>query len=201
MSVKIKDVYLKFKVAADKGAVEESRQVFAELIDMVRAAEAKVCELTNKFWKLQSAGNEEEAQKVWDEREAYDLDFFSADPLEVGGVKDCRIKESGALLIHRFKDLGRDVFDVDLCRPSAGWEQYDTDQDAYCHGVWVNKQRLMAVSYTEGDIYIIYCLTEEVFNAEIAEMNNFYGEGCVAKTIGEEGTTIYRQNRDDFFIS
>ncbi len=84
---------------------------------------------------------------------------------------------------------------------SAGWEQYDTDQDAWYFGVWINKKLLQTQSYAEGDITLVKCPDVAHFNAEIKSMNEFYGEGFVAKTIDHDGQrTVYRQDRNEFFI-
>lgn len=89
-------------------------------------------------------------------------------------------------------------FDKDFC--AQGWEQYDTDQDAWYFGVWVNKKLLQVQSYAEGDLTVVKCPDIEHFNAEIANMNKFYGEGFIAKTIDTKGQmTVYRQDREKFF--
>jgi hypothetical protein len=91
-------------------------------------------------------------------------------------------------------------WDFDEKLTAAGWEQYDTDQDAWYFGVWVNKKTLQIRSYAEGDITLVTCPDVEHFNAEIKSMNEFYGEGFIAKTIDESGITVYRQDRNQFFI-
>ena len=48
---------------------------------------------------------------------------------------------------------------------------------------------------------MVKCPDVEHFNAEIADMNEFYEEGFVAKTIDADGTlTVYKQDRQKFFI-
>ena len=81
-----------------------------------------------------------------------------------------------------------------------GWEQYDTSQDAWYFGVWVNKQTKQILTYAEGDIILISCPTIESYNEEIKHMNNFYEEGYICKTIENNGTTTYIQDRNIFFI-
>lgn len=84
---------------------------------------------------------------------------------------------------------------------SDGWEQYDTSQDAWYFGVWVNKKRLKILTYAEGDITMVTCPDAAHFNAEIKNMNEFYEEGFVAKTIDMDAKmTVYRQDRSKFFI-
>lgn len=99
----------------------------------------------------------------------------------------------------------------DRCRyewdGDPGWEQFDTDQDAWYFGVWVNKQTRQIRVYAEGDLTVTTCPTVAHFNAEIRRMcepvwpeGNGYGEGFIAKAIGPEGTTVLRQDRTMFLI-
>ena len=83
-----------------------------------------------------------------------------------------------------------------------GWEQYDTSQDAWYFGVWINKKLLQIQTYAEGDLTLVKCPDIDHFNAEIADMNKFYEPGFIAKTIGNDGQlTIYRQERQQFFVT
>jgi hypothetical protein len=91
--------------------------------------------------------------------------------------------------------LSRYVFD------RLHWEQYDTSQDAWYFGVWVNKRKRQTLTYAEGDLTLVECTDAIAFNLEIESMNRFYGEGFIAKTIDLDGTmTVYRQDRRGFFI-
>ena len=85
---------------------------------------------------------------------------------------------------------------------SDGWEQYDTSQDAWYFGVWVNKKRLKILTYAEGDIIMVTCPDAAHFNAEIESMNKFYEEGFIAKAIDPEENkmTIFVQDRNLFFL-
>ena len=58
-------------------------------------------------------------------------------------------------IIHKGFIFGGDRyrFDFNLCLPFNGWKQYDTDQDAWYFGCWVNVIELSVVSYVEGDVY------------------------------------------------
>ena len=84
---------------------------------------------------------------------------------------------------------------------SDGWEQYDTSQDAWYFGVWVNPRKLVTLSYAEGDWTLVVCPDAEHYNAEIADANEFYGEGRIALVIDQAGgATEYRQDRERFLI-
>jgi len=67
-------------------------------------------------------------------------------------------------------------FDCGPCGTNKGWEQYDTDQDAWYFGVWVHIEKRMTVTYAEGDLTVVTCPTPESFRTEIASMNEFYGD-------------------------
>jgi hypothetical protein len=91
----------------------------------------------------------------------------------------------------------RYFFDGKLCTRALGFEQFDTDQDAWYFGVWVNREDRATVTYAEGDLSLVVCASEESFRAEIADMENFYGEAPpMAKSIDADGTvTEYYDNR------
>ena len=70
----------------------------------------------------------------------------------------------------------RYVFDTQLCTKEAGFEQFDTDQDAHYFGVWVSRDNRATVTYAEGDLTLVACASEEGFKAEIADAEKFYGK-------------------------
>lgn len=72
-------------------------------------------------------------------------------------------------------DGDRYQFDFDMCK-GPDWQQYDTDQDAWYFGVWVNLKERKIVTYCEGDIDIVFLLTDTAMQQELIEMANFYGD-------------------------
>lgn len=106
------------------------------------------------------------------------------------------------------------LFDCQLCKAEEGWEQFDTNQDAWYFGIWVNPQRREIVTYAAGDVTRVICLDAAHYNAELKSMCEFYGEGfemiaCHAMEsfqhlmLGTEPkgqATVYRQDRQRFFI-
>ena len=82
-----------------------------------------------------------------------------------------------------------------------GWQQFDTKQDAPYFGVWVHPGKLITLTYAEGDWTLVVCSDKEDYNSEIQSMIDFYEEGFVAITYDETGKTVYRQNRQEFFIT
>ena len=113
------------------------------------------------------------------------------------------VNERGNTVLREFAPGDRYLYDFKLCTPAKGWMQYDTDQDAWYFGVWVNKGKREILTYAEGDLSLVTCPSVESFNAEIAHMNAFYGEGRECAVIDAESgdMTEVRQDRARFSIS
>lgn len=99
-------------------------------------------------------------------------------------------------------DADRYYFDLHVCTPGDGWEQFDTHQDAWYFGVWVHKEARITVTYCEGDVSFVECPTVESYNAEMLDAIAFYRPGFIAKTIDTDTGEItrYEQDRNDFLI-
>ena len=104
--------------------------------------------------------------------------------------------------VHRmFLPSERYVVDFAEDFKSGWWEQFDTDQDAPYFGVWVSIGQWVTLTYAEGDWTLVRCPDIAHYNAEIANMIRFYGEGRIALAIGADGSaTTYRQDRSKFII-
>lgn len=103
----------------------------------------------------------------------------------------------GGAAIYRQEDADRRLgirgqgerygYDLRLC--AAGWRQYDTNQDAWYFGVWVDVEGRRVFTYAEGDRCLVECPTLESFRAELDEMSRFYGEPpAFAVAISDDGT-------------
>lgn len=82
-----------------------------------------------------------------------------------------------------FRPSSRYEFDRDL-NEGIGWTQVDTEQDASYFGNWTNPTERSWFSYTEGDICIVTCDTDEDYIAYVNETMNWY---------------LLRENRRPFF--
>lgn len=92
-----------------------------------------------------------------------------------------------------------DRYEIDVADDFAGWAQYDTDQDAAYHGVWVHRADRAVLSYCEGDWSLEVYADDATYCAAIEHMNSVYGAGFIAKTIDADGTlTVHRQDRTEF---
>lgn len=85
-----------------------------------------------------------------------------------------RVNERGAMIHQGSWDGSRYAFDSRLAS-AFGWQQYDTDQDAWYFGIWVHVRERLVFTYAEGDLLLVTCETEEIFQAELAHMAEFYG--------------------------
>lgn len=87
-----------------------------------------------------------------------------------------RFNSHGNLIVHRFLvDCDRYYFDAKLTK-ADGWTQYDTDQDAWYFGIWVNVTRREIVTYAEGDYYWTKAVTNEMLADELRDMAEFHGD-------------------------
>lgn len=85
--------------------------------------------------------------------------------------------ERGNLVTSAFTDgLNRYFFDDRVYRRGAGWQQWDTSQDASYFGVWVHRDLRQVLTFAEGDITVVECPDDEHFKAEIESMERCYGE-------------------------
>ncbi len=99
------------------------------------------------------------------------------------------VNERGNTIERTWRSTERYEFDFELCIAQLGWEQYDTVQDAWYFGIWVNKEKREILTYAEGDITRVICPTEESYHAELASMAEFYGPPPPAfRTIDTDGT-------------
>ena len=102
----------------------------------------------------------------------------------------------GNLVIPGSHSCDRYVFDTRYCTSELGWEQYDTEQDAWYFGVWVHADERLTFTYCEGDWSLVQCPTEESFRAELADMARVYGSpppALVALGLDGSVTNIYSE--------
>lgn len=93
----------------------------------------------------------------------------------------------------------RYYYDFKACKSEDGWKQFDTDQDAWYFGVWVHMEKMITVTYAEGDETIVECETKESFKDELQSMIDFYGDPPPAfRHIAQNGqVTDYYDERPD----
>lgn len=125
------------------------------------------------------------------------------DRIKNANHKDNRTDPDGKLIFHHFLSADRYAVDFADDRVREGWQQFDTDQDAWYFGLWVNPKRLATLCYAEGDWTLCEFSTVEIYNAEITRLGEVYGEGFILKEIhvGTGNITTHRQDRAEFLVS
>ncbi|MCK1741369.1 hypothetical protein IVA80_10955 [Bradyrhizobium sp. 139] len=85
-------------------------------------------------------------------------------------------------------------YDLRLCKPSDGWAQLDTRQDAPYYGTWVNPVKRELFNYCEGDLTHTLCSDDADFTTSLRacidwnrERDYFIGiDPCGEETIRAE---------------
>lgn len=77
-----------------------------------------------------------------------------------------------------------------------GWKQYDTREDAWYFGVWVNSEENSIFCYAEGDRAFTQCENKEEFKAELARMAEFYGDPPPAFSVIDLEAGTYQEVYD-----
>jgi hypothetical protein len=70
----------------------------------------------------------------------------------------------------------RYFYDFEALPPAQGWKQFDTSQDAWYFGVWVNLEKRMTFTYAEGDRTLVVCPDDDHLRAELKDAVEFYGD-------------------------
>ena len=86
------------------------------------------------------------------------------------------INSRGNRIDRSFFHADRYHFDFHRCKAADGWKQYDTNQDAWYFGVWVNLKLREILTYAEGDITRVTCPSDDHLRAELEAMAEFYGD-------------------------
>lgn len=73
---------------------------------------------------------------------------------------------------------------------SEGWYQYDTSQDAWYFGCWVNPELLAVLTYAEGDITWLQCPDADAYQGQLKAMGEFYENGRIDDSDGLHWETL-----------
>ncbi|MGL5525087.1 MAG: hypothetical protein ACRDCY_15025 [Aeromonas veronii] len=57
---------------------------------------------------------------------------------------------------------------------AQGWQQYDTEEDAWYYGIWINTRTLETFTYAEGDTSHVMAPNVEVFRSELARLYQYH---------------------------
>ena len=94
--------------------------------------------------------------------------------------------------------LDCDRYVIDFAEDFAGWEQFDTSQDAHYFGVWMHYERRLILTYCEGDWTLEESETVEEHREKVQRCIDCYDAGRVACVIGADGATDVTQDRAVF---
>ena len=87
------------------------------------------------------------------------------------------VNDRGNKCTSHFVENGeRYYYDFEECTPDKGWVQYDTSQDAWYFGVWVNVKDRKVLTYAEGDVTLVECPDDDHLRAELKKMGECYGD-------------------------
>ncbi|RKJ86182.1 hypothetical protein D6R50_17935 [Aeromonas veronii] len=75
---------------------------------------------------------------------------------------------------------------------AQGWQQYDTDQDAWYFGIWINTQKLETFTYAEGDTHHVIAPNVEAFRAELARLYQYHPQAPAFISIDPEAGLVIR---------
>jgi hypothetical protein len=57
---------------------------------------------------------------------------------------------------------------------AQGWQQYDTEEDAWYFGIWIHTEKLETFTYAEGDTCHVIAPNVEAFRSELARLYQYH---------------------------
>ena len=73
---------------------------------------------------------------------------------------------------------------------AQGWQQYDTEEDAWYYGIWINTEKLATFTYAEGDTSHVIAPNVEAFRAELARLCQYHPQVPAFISIDVEAGSI-----------
>jgi hypothetical protein len=75
---------------------------------------------------------------------------------------------------------------------AQGWQQYDTEEDAWYFGIWVNTEKLETFTYAEGDTSHVIAPNVEAFRSELARLYQYHPQAPAFISIDPEAGVVTR---------
>ncbi|MDR7021033.1 hypothetical protein [Aeromonas salmonicida] len=75
---------------------------------------------------------------------------------------------------------------------AQGWQQYDTDQDAWYFGIWIHTEKLETFTYAEGDTSHVIAPNLEIFRAELMRLYQYHPQAPAFISIDPEAGVMTR---------
>ena len=73
---------------------------------------------------------------------------------------------------------------------AQGWQQYDTDEDAWYFGIWIHTEKLETFTYAEGDTNHVIAPNVEAFRAELARLYQYHPQAPAFISIDPEAGVV-----------
>jgi len=73
---------------------------------------------------------------------------------------------------------------------AQGWQQYDTEEDAWYFGIWINTEKLETFTYAEGDTSHVIAPNVEAFRAELARLYQYHPQAPAFISIDPEAGVV-----------
>ncbi|MEI4940105.1 hypothetical protein U1439_21315, partial [Aeromonas caviae] len=86
--------------------------------------------------------------------------------------------------------IGGDNYDRTLL--AQGWQQYDTDEDAWYFGIWIHTEKLETFTYAEGDTSHVIAPNVEAFSAELARLYLYHPQAPAFISIDPQAGVVTR---------
>jgi hypothetical protein len=113
---------------------------------------------------------------IWQAGDIKPVNEFITDLWPLAIHTESRLSNQGNPMNCWFTTDGeRYSMDFSYCGNRADWYQWDSKQDAWYYGQWVNPVTKQILSYIEGDISLISCQTPDQYRAELDAMTQFEG--------------------------
>lgn len=167
-------IYSALIAAILEAKTDEAYRLVAEFTKITDEAKAKRGALADKYWQLRREHREDEAKAAYDAIDGYILlPKCEADRLSFGALDSVHTNDREAIVFRRSASSSAPLYTT-YCLESDGWEPFPTWQDADYFCVFIHRELRMTVTYAEGDLTVVYCMTDEIFNAEILDAIKFY---------------------------
>ncbi|MEG0007319.1 MAG: hypothetical protein RR721_08325 [Aeromonas sp.] len=83
-----------------------------------------------------------------------------------------------------------DRYYYDRALLAQGWQQYDTEEDAWYYGIWINTEKLETFTYAEGDTSNVIAPNLEAFRAELARLYQYHPQAPAFICIDPEAGVV-----------
>ncbi|MFR9702470.1 hypothetical protein ACL00O_08220 [Aeromonas sanarellii] len=83
-----------------------------------------------------------------------------------------------------------DRYYYDRALLAQGWQQYDTEEDAWYFGIWIHTEKLETFTYAEGDTSHVIAPNVAAFRAELARLYQYHPQAPAFISIDPEAGIV-----------